>query len=102
MIEDELQSPPANLPNIVLLDNSQNEDDSSGGNISPERQENSLHQVVLFDADQGAQRGGLTVQMREQEENRPSSPSINKNNLIVATSSIMQKLSIPEEIPLML
>ena len=43
MIEDELQPPPANLPNLVLLDMSQNEDDSSGGNISPKRQENSLN-----------------------------------------------------------
>ena len=42
MIDDELQPPPANLPNLVQLDMSQNEEDSSGGDISPERLENSL------------------------------------------------------------
>jgi hypothetical protein len=48
MIDDELQPSPANLPNLVLLDISQNEDDSSGGEISPERLENSVNQVAVY------------------------------------------------------
>lgn len=48
MIDDELQPPPANLPNLVLPYMSQNEDDSSGGDISPERLENSLQRMPAF------------------------------------------------------
>ena len=48
MIDDDLQPLPANLPNLVLLYMSQNEDDSSGGDISPERLENSLQRIPVY------------------------------------------------------
>lgn len=48
MIDDDLQPPPANLPNLVLLYMSQNEDDSSGSDISSERLESSLQRMPLY------------------------------------------------------